>query len=441
MLLISIINITNLGLLDGIYIKYGGKNIENLSKKTLSSEFYFLLFQQITITIMFIALFTIFKLNLLYYLVIITIIPINVFTFYSYLYQSTGLFSKYSFLHLTRTIFNFIPMILLFIFFANNNVYFLIIVQLAMFYSIIIIMFLSNYRYLRYFKVKKMFNKSKIILMKVGIFILIGNFVSILIYSMDRWFIKLFFLNSEFAMYSFAVSILSMITLLMTSVSMTFYPYFAKNKKNFLWFNLLKKIVLIIGIIGIGSYFILKGIVEWYLPDYKRSLEIVIILFASLPLVSVINSIYINIYKAFKKERIYFYTVFLMLVVSVVTNGIALVLFHTMEAIAIATTVTFFVWYVFSSFYKKFLRIDLREYLLIAGYIMTFYMSYLVGRYFEGNMGMGYVVGSVVGMITYYVIILVMIHVYDRGFYGVMWKLGKEHLMTLLISKKHGKMQ
>ena len=51
-----------------------------------------------------------------------------------------------------------------------------------------------------------------------------------LFYALDRWFIKLFFSVDDFAYYSFAISIMSVINLLINAVSVTFYNYLAKNK-------------------------------------------------------------------------------------------------------------------------------------------------------------------------------------------------------------------
>ncbi len=414
-LYISLLGFFHFGFLDGLYLKYGGIELKDIKKGTLADEFYFLVIQQIIITTILVILFIVLGLDTIYLLVLLTLIPTNIFTFFSFLYQATGRFTEFSFLNVLKNVMNFIPIIILFFIMVIKDVDVLIISQIALSFLVIVIIYLYNFGYLKNVRTNRIFDRDKLTLMKVGIFIMIGNFSNILFFSLDRWFIKIFYDDVDFAIYSFAITLLTIVMLMITSVSMTFYPYFAKNISNHIWIKRVKKIVLILGVIGIGFFYPIKVIIEWYIPEYNASMAVVGLLFIGLPLSGIINSVYINIYKVLKKEKMYFITVMLMLVVSVITLFIAYFISSTLESIAIATSLTFIIWYIYSSRYKGYLNISLREYLFIAGYTITFLMTYLLEN-------------PLVGVIVYFGIISLLIHAYDRKFYTETISIIKEKL-------------
>ena len=84
--------------------------------------------------------------------------------------------------------------------------------------------------------------------------------------------------------------------------------------------QLLKKYLLIIGILSSGSYFVFKFIVSTFIEKYVPSLEIISILFAAFPAMIIINALYINLYKANKQEKKYVYTVVLMCILLILLN-------------------------------------------------------------------------------------------------------------------------
>ena len=63
----------------------------------------------------------------------------------------------------------------------------------------------------------------------LGIIIMLGNFMGVWITSIDRWFVKIFFSVAEFAYYSFAVTMLRLINVVITAFSVTLYNFFCKN--------------------------------------------------------------------------------------------------------------------------------------------------------------------------------------------------------------------
>ena len=129
-----------------------------------------------------------------------------------------------------------------------------------------------------------------------------------------------------------------------------------------------------------------------------------------MPLIGVINSVYLNLYKALKKQKYYFYTAVLVFFINLLINGIATLLIHTMEAVAIATTITNVLWFIFSSFYKKYLRINLKEIFLICCYFIVYFMSHLIFN-------------PLLAMLVYYVSFGSIIYFFDKTFYRQVYRI------------------
>ena len=63
---------------------------------------------------------------------------------------------------------------------------------------------------------------------KAGILLTVGNLSSVVLTSMDRWFVKALMTTLAFAQYSFAVSMENFMNVAVTPVTTTLYNYFCK---------------------------------------------------------------------------------------------------------------------------------------------------------------------------------------------------------------------
>ena len=89
----------------------------------------------------------------------------------------------------------------------------------------------------------------------------------------------------------------------------------------------------------------------------------------------IVNAIYVNLYKANKQERLYVYTVLTMVAITVIFNFIAVFLFENTMSIAIATTITFYIWYIFSLKDYPILKPNVKEVAYIAIFFVLFFGS------------------------------------------------------------------
>lgn len=375
-LYVSYIGILSLGIYDGIYIIYGGKDIELIDKDELGKIHWSFVLVQLLGTI---AMFS-FGLAIKHPIVTLfglSILPANLFTYFKRLFQSTG---RFNYFRDGVLLYSISYMIL--------NLFFAVITKVNAVIPYCIAAIIANiiaciYSELVYHKVVGFSNIyfSKILTIdtiKAGYLILCGNIAVGAIYSLDRWCVKLLFTNTDFAYYSFATSLLNIVMVLVQSIAITLYNYFAAEK-NYIVAKRTNSLVIVIGALVSAAYFILCSIVEYIIPKYTPSLEIIAISFASYPYMISINSVFLNLYKSNKRDKAYIKSVLFMIVVCILTNVIACFTKQTVS-IAFATTLSFIVWYIFCQLdFKKVLYNKGEAFYLIVMTIVFLLLSETVG--------------------------------------------------------------
>lgn len=391
---LSYIGLLHLGFIDGMYIKYGGKELEFLDKREFKLEHRMFIIIQSIITIFFITL-ALYKNDIIIFLFALSIVPINTVSFYKLFYQSIGKFKKYANISYVYTLIYLITNVLLAIVFRSKNYIGYCITSILA--NGIVFLYLEYKFAIEFTKIKVKYDRKVWNNIKVGFFILLGNLSVVMFYAIDRWFIKLFYTVNDFAYYSFAISMLNIINVLVGAISVTFYNYLAKDE-NEEKVKKLKRYFIILGAFASLGYFALSGIVSILLKKYMLSLNIIAISFAAYPYMIVINALYVNLYKARKNEKKYLKVVLLMVIISTIYNTIAMLLSKNSVAIAIATTLSFITWYIYSSRDFKYLKstrkesiylfINLIGFLLASNFLnwflggVTYFIIFLISTWF-----------------------------------------------------------
>ena len=306
------------------------------------------------------------KKSIIMLLISLSIVPINMSWFYKFYYQAIGNFKEYSRVSYIYTIVFFLMNVILVLKLKSNNYVHYCLATIIAYGSVLLTYEIKFYNKLK--NIKTYYNRCILDNVRIGIFILIGNLSTMLFYALDRWFIKFFLNFDDFAFYSFAVSMVNVISLLISSLSVTFYNYLSKNKNKEI-IKEFKSYFIILGAISSGGFFVFAGIISLILDKYSEALSIISILFVAYPYIIVINVLYVNLYKVRKKEKKYVEVVFTMIIISFIYNIIAIILFKNSEAIAVATSLAFITWYIYSVKDFKYLNVDLKEiiYLCIVG--------------------------------------------------------------------------
>lgn len=373
------IGIFHFGLLDGIYLKYGGKSKENIDKEALKYEHNFTIIFQLVITSIFL-IFAFLKKDLIILTFALSIIPVNMQTYFSFLYQALGEMGTFAKIKIAYPITLLcINLILIFLIRINSYIPFI----LAILISNYAVYFIFEFNYLKDFKATQPKKIDLKPLFTSGFFIMIGNLSSMLFNSIDKWFVKFLLPVENFSYYSFAISMIGIITILINSIAMTFYPYFSKGYESN-QIREIKKYLIIIGAIASSGYFVLFLVVSNFLENYIPSLEVIAVLFVSFPAIAVINVLYVNLFKVNKEEKKYFYKVLMMLVIATLLNVVAVLIDLSNFSIAIATSVAYYYWFFSSSRDFDGLETNSKEIIFLSVYIPLFlftshYLNYVTG--------------------------------------------------------------
>lgn len=369
-LVLSFAGILHFGYIDGIYIKYGGKYSSEIDNRMIKTEkSFFILFQLLIAVLIFIA-------GLVFNEIVImalaaAMLPYNLLSYYQSYYQAIGQFGIYTKIKLIVPLAIMIfSLVLIYILKLSNFVYFISAEIIAYLITVIYLEFKYFFK-IRSYGLRQ--NIRKILHnFNIGLYIMTGNLAMILFYTLGRWIVKIFMSDADFAYYSFATSMMQILTIVISSIAMTFYPYLSRihEKKDL---ARLKIQLIIIGAFFSFSYFIFNLAVNTFIPKYAFSLKIIGILFASFPAFAVIQALYVNMYKIQKNGQKYVAVIFLNLIVAFVLSISALFINKSTISIAIASTVTYYFWMYYSSKDFSGLISTAKEVLFIFFYLLIYF--------------------------------------------------------------------
>ena len=132
-LYITYIGILHFGFADGMYLKYGGKNIKSVDSKEILGEFRTFKIFQFAITIIAIIISISLKNEMLFFCSIV-ILPINVGNYLRNLYQAVGEFKKYSTFTNINTLLIFVINLILLLLIKTDNYYTYIIAYIVAYF-------------------------------------------------------------------------------------------------------------------------------------------------------------------------------------------------------------------------------------------------------------------------------------------------------------------
>lgn len=349
------------GLSDGLYLMYGGKAEADIDEsKTKAGYFFLIKLQAVVAVIMFAISYFIMKDTALVFFSFF-IMPLQIIHFFRLYYRALGEFDKYSLLQGILVIFELLNTLFIVIYVKSQNPDLFITIKIINHVIVAVLFSLLFFNKHRTSGPAPLKWGDYTAVMKPGFLVLIADMAAALFFSLDRWFVMILFDDAAFAFYSFAVSILNLFLVFITSVTNIFYSYISKKLEDAAFIKLLKSCVLIISSLFPVGYFVLEKIVEVYLGKYIGSLEVLSILVLTMPFIGVINVLYINLYKASKSIKVYLKRMMVVLTLSFILNAVASIIFGTVASIAWATFASFVIWYFYSARDFKELKINIIE--------------------------------------------------------------------------------
>ncbi|MGX7076934.1 oligosaccharide flippase family protein [Globicatella sp. HMSC072A10] len=395
-LYLSFVFLFNFGFNDGIYIKYGGKELENIDKLKVRQEHSFILLFQIFVFLVLLILST-FLQNSVLFMFSFVVYFLSVVNYHNNFFQAIGNFKVFSDSNIWRSLFYIIFLLLgIFVFKTKNY---------QVYIWINVLSYLAHLVFYEYYFRKSVgkntlrFDKEILQLFKLGIFILIANMSMTFVGNIGAWVVNYGFDIKTFAQYSFQSSILNIIILVANAVGMVFYNVLAKSREDYEKIRLLKIASMILAmILSIGIFF-LKPIISIFFVDYRESIQILTMTFLALPYIIVSKILISNLYKTLRSERKYFIDALFFAILSFIFTAVIFLIFKNIYFIALSTTICYLIWYLYSVLIEfKELKPDLKEIVLITSHFVVFGLLNLINNW--------------VGLIFYMFYLLIIIFMY-----------------------------
>lgn len=393
------IGVLALGYADGLYLKYGGMKMRGIPNDEINICRTNLLIFQGIITIIFVSIGWCIN-DIILMITSLTIIPVNVAAAFKNILQATGEFKVYSRIMNYSSVLTFVVTIILL--FIVRTDYDLVYIGAMAAVTFLVWVLLEK-------KLKTVHNttlKLKVSLrnlnenIQAGIVLMLGNFSNILMTSIDRWFVKFLLPTANFAYYSFVVSTENLVGIFINPIVTTMYNYICVTT-DYVAIRKIKRMCMIFALFLVSGAFPVKFILEIYLTKYLPSQYVLFILFSTEILFIMIKGIYVNIYKAEKRQDIYLKQLIIAVILGCVFNIIFYMIFKSNEGIAFATLLSVICWYIICCFSVKEVMPDLKEIVVLIISIPSFICT-------------GFFLPSIMGFIVYVAIEMVLCMLFMR---------------------------
>lgn len=329
----SYVGFLHFGWIDGIYLKIGGEEYDELDKKTLGSQFWYLVILEIIISS--IVIFCTFHLvvrkhqSLILILTAVESVVIIAKTYILYIFQSTNRIKEYA--QLSRNDrYMYLLFVGIYLIIGGRDFYWLIIMD------ILSKVFMTLWGMIR---IKDMVTKKCLPLknmyleildnISIGSKLMISNVASMLILGTIRFFVQQRWSIETFGKLSFILSISNMALTFINAIGIVMFPLLRRTNRDKLpkLFLTLRNIFVPLTYGLLLFYIPAKLILEFWLPAYQDSLVYMGILF---PIVVYEGrmSLLINTYlKSLREEKKILFVNVVTLLISIIFSLITVFVF------------------------------------------------------------------------------------------------------------------
>lgn len=409
--------IFHLGYLDGMYLKYGGRDMMTVSSKEYGTDFWNVTIMQLILSVVLLFVGYLYD-DFVLSAFAISLLLINLISCFQMFFQATGEFKLYSSALNYGTILSLIISLALVFLIKTEDAKLYISAQL--FSSLVAVIYIGlllngKIHFLRKQNISMAAFKENI---NSGFVLMIGNFSNNLFTSIDRWLVKILMTTFSFAAYSFAISIDALITVFITPLFVILYNAFCKDQSADRVLNI-KRLVLMWGFIIVLLAFPAKWFVENYMDKYNASIPLIFILFCTQVFYAVIKGVNVNYFKALKMQKQYFRQIMVMLIVAVIFSLLLYLIFKTMMSLAVAGLLTAVVWLLVNEIRFKELRFKWNDWI----YLSTLLVIYIIS---------GLYLPSILGFFVYLISLIALSSIFMRQQTNMLLEILKSKIIRLL---------
>lgn len=368
-LYIGYTGVFQLGFIDGIYILLAGKQFDDEIKGKISGYLKALIKIILIVVIIFIAV-NLFIKDKIFTLFILQVLSSQIVQLISLVFRATGEVNKYTKLNMCINLINLSSIVSIPLVGNEADVY---MYTLVAGYYVVAFYYLIKYIDIEDKKHRLNFNEIRY-LVNIGFFVMVANTINQLFYTIDRWFVKVFLTDMDFAFYSFTISLLNLYVIIINAFSIVIFPILADKESKQLNTKKLATIILLIFSFAPASYFVLEIIINLLLPHYSQALDIFKIITLVIPFMAVINIIYSNLYRLEKRGKRFLAVTVFMLVLASLLNIICIYFSKNVTSIAMVTVVSILIWYFYSSNDFEGMTVNRREIIHIIFLSLLYYI-------------------------------------------------------------------
>ncbi len=273
------------GWLDGIYLKIGGEEYEELDKKSLGTQFWYLVFFQLILAVS-LLLYTVFftvsgSRTIIFISTALVLIITNCKTFILYIFQSTNRIKEYA--QLSRNDrYLYIIGVFIYLYMGGRSFSTLIILDVV---AKLVLTIWGMYKIVDIIFVK--FINSRVIFseiisnLKIGINLMVGNIASMLVMGITRLFVEQHWDIEVFGKLSFTLSLSNMFMTFINAIGVVMFPLLRRTDRGNLkrlYINL-RNIFVPFTFAILLSYIPMKYLLNIWLPSYSQSMVFMGVLF------------------------------------------------------------------------------------------------------------------------------------------------------------------
>ncbi len=340
----SYVGFFHFGWIDGIYLKIGGEEYNNLDKRSLGTQFYYLfIFESTLALILSIYAFIFvsdFNRQIIWFATASILIITNLKTFILYILQSTNRIKEYASLSRDdRYLYLVLSMSYLFIGGRDFKILIFLDVISKLVITIWGLMIIKDISLGKKIEFRRTIVEIRDNI-RIGSNLMLGNLASMLILGISRFFVEQRWDIETFGKLSFALSISNMFMIFINAVSVVLYPVLRRTEQSNLPSLYIKVRTLFVPFsLALLLFFIpIRVILEWWLPEYQSSLFFMGMLFPMIVYEGRI-SLLVNTYlKTIREERIILYSNGLALIMSIITTILSVYIFNDINLAVLSIT-------------------------------------------------------------------------------------------------------
>lgn len=358
LLYMSYVGIFALGFNDGIYLKYGKYEYDDLPKKTFRSSIRLFIIFQIAIMII-VSIVIIFEpdsskqISMFWASINIPIAGLTGVLIY--VLQITNQLKKYSFYTILDKVVVLVIIVGLFLLRLDN---FLIIIIADTFARILVLgLMINSCREIIFGKGVRYQSALKEIIdnARVGIKLMLANFAGMLVLGFGRFLVERTASVEEYGIYSLAISTMNLVLVLITAIGLVIYPTLNRLDKNNYpkYFNKLNNILAIIVFGLLTVLFQLKLFISRFMVDYVSIFNYLSIIFAIIFVQSKMQILINPYYKLLRKESMMLRANLVGVVVVIILVAPVYILTKSVTMVAIGTLLAMLIRLYLSEVYLK----------------------------------------------------------------------------------------